>query len=117
MKTACEFQESSAERKEDLRCARQGGNIPWHVARISVMGGEQAANVLATVAKDQRAREGKQVKCCLRFARHWSRGAAHPEPRQVHGHGSNMQGLALSRRCWPGICFSNLDLHILHLSF
>lgn len=25
------------------------------------MGGEQAANVLATVAKDQRAREGKQV--------------------------------------------------------
>ena len=37
MRTACEFQESSAERKEDLRCARQGGNIPWHVARISVM--------------------------------------------------------------------------------
>jgi len=33
----------------------------WPNARISVMGGEQAANVLATVAKDQRAREGKQV--------------------------------------------------------
>ncbi|TEA36254.1 hypothetical protein DBR06_SOUSAS18910021, partial [Sousa chinensis] len=32
----------------------------WPNARISVMGGEQAANVLATVAKDQRAREGKQ---------------------------------------------------------
>eukprot|EP00069_Balaena_mysticetus_P015693 bmy_09397T0 len=31
----------------------------WPNARISVMGGEQAANVLATVAKDQRAREGK----------------------------------------------------------
>ncbi|VFV26318.1 methylcrotonoyl-carboxylase [Lynx pardinus] len=33
----------------------------WPNARVSVMGGEQAANVLATVAKDQRAREGKQV--------------------------------------------------------
>ncbi|XP_044772594.1 methylcrotonoyl-CoA carboxylase beta chain, mitochondrial isoform X2 [Neomonachus schauinslandi] len=32
----------------------------WPNARISVMGGEQAASVLATVAKDQRAREGKQ---------------------------------------------------------
>ncbi|EFB13256.1 hypothetical protein PANDA_003977, partial [Ailuropoda melanoleuca] len=32
----------------------------WPNARISVMGGEQAANVLATVAKDQRAREGKK---------------------------------------------------------
>ncbi|XP_014930070.2 methylcrotonoyl-CoA carboxylase beta chain, mitochondrial [Acinonyx jubatus] len=32
----------------------------WPNARVSVMGGEQAANVLATVAKDQRAREGKQ---------------------------------------------------------
>ncbi|KAM7148481.1 methylcrotonoyl-CoA carboxylase beta chain, mitochondrial isoform 1-T1 [Molossus nigricans] len=32
----------------------------WPNARISVMGGEQAATVLATVAKDQRAREGKQ---------------------------------------------------------
>ncbi|XP_054434454.1 methylcrotonoyl-CoA carboxylase beta chain, mitochondrial [Pteronotus mesoamericanus] len=32
----------------------------WPNARISVMGGEQAASVLATIAKDQRAREGKQ---------------------------------------------------------
>lgn len=32
----------------------------WPNARISVMGGEQAATVLATVARDQRAREGKQ---------------------------------------------------------
>ncbi|XP_045703929.1 methylcrotonoyl-CoA carboxylase beta chain, mitochondrial [Phyllostomus hastatus] len=32
----------------------------WPNARISVMGGEQAANVLATVARDQRVREGKQ---------------------------------------------------------
>lgn len=32
----------------------------WPNARISVMGGEQAANVLATVARGQRAREGKQ---------------------------------------------------------
>lgn len=35
----------------------------WPNARISVMGGEQAATVLATIAKDQKAREGKQV--CL----------------------------------------------------
>lgn len=33
----------------------------WPNARISVMGGEQAATVLATIAKDQKAREGKQV--------------------------------------------------------
>ncbi|TFK15798.1 aminopeptidase O [Platysternon megacephalum] len=33
----------------------------WPNARISVMGGEQAATVLATVAKDQKAREGKQL--------------------------------------------------------
>lgn len=31
----------------------------WPNARISVMGGDQAASVLAQVAKDQRAREGK----------------------------------------------------------
>jgi acetyl-CoA carboxylase carboxyltransferase component len=31
----------------------------WPNARISVMGGEQAANVLATVKDDQREREGK----------------------------------------------------------
>ncbi|KAI5088334.1 methylcrotonoyl-CoA carboxylase beta chain, mitochondrial, partial [Silurus meridionalis] len=33
----------------------------WPNARISVMGGEQAANVLATITKDQKAREGKQL--------------------------------------------------------
>uniref|UniRef100_A0A8C9RWL8 Methylcrotonoyl-CoA carboxylase beta chain, mitochondrial n=1 Tax=Scleropages formosus TaxID=113540 RepID=A0A8C9RWL8_SCLFO len=33
----------------------------WPNARISVMGGEQAATVLATITKDQRAREGKEV--------------------------------------------------------
>ncbi|KAG8456456.1 hypothetical protein GDO86_002295 [Hymenochirus boettgeri] len=32
----------------------------WPNARISVMGGEQAATVLATIAKDQKAREGKK---------------------------------------------------------
>lgn len=31
----------------------------WPNARISVMGGEQAANVLATIAKDRKQREGK----------------------------------------------------------
>lgn len=34
----------------------------WPNARISVMGGEQAASVLAQIKKDQRAREGKQVR-------------------------------------------------------
>ena len=33
----------------------------WPNARISVMGGEQAANVLAQIQHDQRAREGKEV--------------------------------------------------------
>jgi 3-methylcrotonyl-CoA carboxylase beta subunit len=32
----------------------------WPNARISVMGGEQAANVLATVRRDQRASRGEQ---------------------------------------------------------
>lgn len=33
----------------------------WPNARISVMGGEQAAGVLAQITRDQRAREGKEV--------------------------------------------------------
>ena len=33
----------------------------WPNSRISVMGGEQAATVLATVSKDQHEREGKNV--------------------------------------------------------
>ncbi|KAG9355158.1 hypothetical protein JZ751_001871 [Albula glossodonta] len=33
----------------------------WPNARISVMGGEQAATVLATITKDQKAREGKEA--------------------------------------------------------
>lgn len=33
----------------------------WPNAKISVMGGEQAAGVLAQITKDQRAREGKTV--------------------------------------------------------
>ena len=32
----------------------------WPNARISVMGGEQAANVLATITRDQRKREKKE---------------------------------------------------------
>ena len=32
----------------------------WPNARISVMGGEQAATVLATITKEQRLREGKE---------------------------------------------------------
>lgn len=33
----------------------------WPNSRISVMGGEQAASVLATVQKDQAQREGRPV--------------------------------------------------------
>ena len=32
----------------------------WPNARISVMGGEQAATVLATITKEQKRREGKE---------------------------------------------------------
>lgn len=34
----------------------------WPNSRISVMGGEQAASVMATVSKDQSEREGRPVK-------------------------------------------------------
>jgi len=34
----------------------------WPNARISVMGGEQAATVLTTISRDQRRREGKEVR-------------------------------------------------------
>jgi len=37
----------------------------WPNARISVMGGEQAATVLTTVSRDQRRREGKEVRFSL----------------------------------------------------
>ncbi len=33
----------------------------WPNARISVMGGEQAGTVLATITRDQRRREGREV--------------------------------------------------------
>ena len=33
----------------------------WPNAKISVMGGEQAAGVLAQITREQRAREGKPV--------------------------------------------------------
>jgi len=33
----------------------------WPNARISVMGGEQAGTVLATITRDQRSREGKEL--------------------------------------------------------
>jgi hypothetical protein len=36
----------------------------WPNSRISVMGGEQAAGVLAQITRDQRKREGKEV-CTL----------------------------------------------------
>lgn len=33
----------------------------WPNAKISVMGGEQAAGVMAQITRDQRKREGKEV--------------------------------------------------------
>lgn len=33
----------------------------WPNSRISVMGGEQAAGVMATISQEQRQREGKPV--------------------------------------------------------
>lgn len=33
----------------------------WPNARISVMGGEQAAHVMAQISREQRMREGKEV--------------------------------------------------------
>ena len=40
----------------------------WPNARISVMGGEQAGTVLATITRDQRAREGQEVSIEQFFA-------------------------------------------------
>lgn len=34
----------------------------WPNSRISIMGGEQAAGVLAQIQNDKKIREGKQVK-------------------------------------------------------
>jgi len=39
----------------------------WPNSRISVMGGEQAAGVLAQITRDQRKREGKEVTMLLRI--------------------------------------------------
>jgi len=51
----------------------------WPNARISVMGGEQAATVLITVTRDQKRREGKEVSFChfllpvhaVAYVTHW----------------------------------------------
>ncbi len=51
----------------------------WPNARISVMGGEQAASVLATVKRDQLARDGRDAlapKTKPRFARRSSRSTS-----------------------------------------
>ena len=66
------------------------------------MGGEQAANVLATVAKDQRAREGKQVHAISSPPPGLAVTSEHPEAREqcrqtpsmFTGQGSSVQGLA-----------------------
>ena len=45
----------------DIFCFSPNFLYMWPNARISVMGGEQAANVLAQISREQRAREGKEV--------------------------------------------------------
>ena len=45
----------------------------WPNARISVMGGEQAGTVLATITRDQRAREGQEVSIEQLFAENYDR--------------------------------------------
>ena len=54
----------------------------WPNARISVMGGEQAATVLATITKNQRQREGREVgttciKICFVDEQNWYISDAH----------------------------------------
>lgn len=56
----------------------------WPNSRISVMGGEQAANVLATITKDQKAREGKEVK--ISFSPKLSPGVALENQKNVALH-------------------------------
>ncbi len=53
----------------------------WPNARVSVMGGEQAANVLATVKREQLVREGKP------FTGRGRTGAPPADPRQVRDRG------------------------------
>lgn len=72
----------------------------WPNARISVMGGEQAANVLATIARDQRAREGKEVNAICPPSQSLAFSSEHAEAREQRpqtpsvfvGQGSNVQG-------------------------
>ena len=66
----------------------------WPNARISVMGGEQAASVLTQVKQEQRARQGKPM------SRQRGRGPARPHPREVRGGGEPLllDGAPLGRR-------------------
>ncbi len=66
----------------------------WPNARISVMGGEQAAGVLTTVKRDQLAREGKTL------ATRGGAGDPRTDPRQVRARGLAvlLDGPAMGRR-------------------
>ena len=56
----------------------------WPNARISVMGGEQAATVLATVKRDQRAREGRPL------SEEEEAGDSDADPREVRDRGLSL---------------------------
>ena len=73
----------------------------WPNARISVMGGEQAAGVLTTVKRDQLAREGKTLsaprrsrRSADRSSRSTSRKARPTTPRRASG----TMGFSIPRR-------------------
>ena len=66
----------------------------WPNARISVMGGEQAASVLAQVKQEQRERQGKPMSDA------GDRGVQGAHPREVRGGGQPvlLVGAAVGRR-------------------
>ena len=80
----------------------------WPNARISVMGGEQAANVLLTIKQDQLAREGKP-QLTAEEADEFKRPTLEKYEREGHpyystpGCGTTASSTRPRRaRCWPG---------------
>ena len=73
----------------------------WPNARISVMGGEQAAGVLATVKREQLARENKTLSAdeeARRFASRFSTSTSRKDRRTTPPRGSGTTGFSTRRR-------------------
>lgn len=64
------------------------------------MGGEQAANVLATVAKDQRAREGKKVNAISSASLGLAFTIEHSVGREQCAQNPSVCGLGSHARAW-----------------